>query len=297
MNSKDSADCEFSLRLSKCLGFAVFCASMVYCLPELIISYLAVGLHEGAHALMCIWLKCYPRGLYVGLFGMGLKINTPSSFKNKLLIYSGGPAVSFILFFACIFIKKLFLINSSYMDFFIFANLSVGIINLIPMAPLDGASILKAYLTKHLGIIKGSKVLCKVSAFFYGFFIFICVCFNLFGVLNPGLIIFVSFTIGGIIRERINIINEKKLVFSGQISSGKRIKLISCDASDELLLLAGFIGYDYTVIFTVFSCGRFVGVMSQREIIRAITRWGPLCPAGECIKWHNMENVLKPNGD
>lgn len=256
---------------------------MLYCIPELICAYTAIALHELSHALVSIKLRHLPTGLYAGIFGMKLEVPEPLYFRDKILIYSAGPVASMILYILTKLVLILFFPNSYYLSFFALANLSASLINLIPIAPLDGASILMAVLTKHLGIIKGKRIIRKISAFFYVFFSFVNLCFVVLGIFNPGLFLFFLFS--SRFRNELECSEDIKNILSGKIQSSKKIRLISCDSESELLSLASLISADYSLLFAVFCNDRFLKELHQSDIIHGINTYGALCTAIEYI--HN----------
>lgn len=234
--------------------------------------------------LTCIHLGVPPAGINVTAFGISLETPYIQSSKDKLLISAAGPVASFMCFGLLYYMGHMLSLSNSLYRFFMFSNLFTGIINLIPISPLDGGAILKAIFAKYLGIISGSKVYSIISAFFYAFFAFMNLYFALNKVFNPSLILIFVFTLSGIQRERMYSLMEKQAVFSGSIVSEKKIKYIACDAQSELLCLASKISSEYTIVVTAFHKERFFGEIYQHEITDGIKKLGALCTVKECIR-------------
>lgn len=178
----------------------------------------------------------------------------------------------------------LFDIKSYAFIFFAFINFYIGIINLLPLSPLDGGTILKCLLSKYLGIINGGRVYRIFTLFFYAIISLLITTESIFGVFNPWLFLFFFFTGSGIYREKMSLIKERKSVLLGEVLSGKRIKYIACDCESELLCLASRIGEDYTLLVAGFMGERFFGEISQSEIIDGIKKYGALCTVKEYIE-------------
>jgi len=272
----------FSLKLHKNLALAIFAATMLYRTPELLLAYTAVGIHELCHAIACVKLNYMPGGLYIGICGMHLNIPDLKYFTDKILIYSAGPLASLFTYILTKSALIIFPVKSYYLSFFAFANLSAAVINIIPIAPLDGASILRALLAKYFGIIKGNRILKKISSFFYVFFSAVNICFILLGIFNPGLFLFFIFSAKH--KNDFLYSKDEKNVLSGIMGKSKKIKLVSCDSHSELLSLASLISYDYTLLFAVFCNDRFIKELSQSDIIHGINTYGALCTAVEYIE-------------
>ncbi len=275
---------KFSVSLSKWITLSVF-LSVFFCREtELFLAYLAAFIHEGAHALTCFYLGIMPKGISVNVFGIRLESPYLQSSKNKILVSASGPAASFLLFAYLYTIGHILSISGSHYNFFVFANLFIGIINLLPISPLDGGTILKAIFSKYLGIILGNKVYGIISAFFYVFFTCLNVCFAIEKIFNPSLWLILIFVLAGIRRERLYSLVEKQAVFSGSIISQKKIKYIACDAESELLCLASRISSEYTIMVAAFNKERFFGELYQNEITDGIRKHGALCTVKECIR-------------
>lgn len=201
-----------------------------------------------------------------------------------MLISAAGPFLSLFLFVLLCVIGFLFDIKSYAFIFFAFINFYIGIINLLPLSPLDGGTILKCLLSKYLGIINGGRVYRIFTLFFYTVISLLVTLESILGVFNPWFFLFFLFTGSSIYKEKISLIKAKKSVLLGEITSKRRIKYIACDCESELLCLASRIGEDYTLLVAGFMGERFLGEISQSEIIDGIKKYGALCTVKEYIE-------------
>ncbi len=157
----------------------------------------AVLLHELGHALTARRygiptraITLYPIGGVAELMG---EARTP---RQELLIAVAGPAVNLVL--AALFGAVAFFVEPSglvgtFVKGLAWANLGLGLFNLLPAFPMDGGRVLRAALTRRLGRLQATEIaaaLGKVAAVGLGIW-------GLFG--NPFLILIavVLWTVGG----------------------------------------------------------------------------------------------------
>ena len=246
--------------------------------------YLATLLHEIAHLIMCVYLKEKPKEICLGIFGAVLKTEYVENSKNKFLISLAGPLMSLIVFIYMCAFGFLFSINNFSYRFFAICNFSVGSINLLPLSPLDGGAMLKAFFIRHSGIIGGSKIYMMLSSVFC-FAFFICNFYLIAsGLFNPSLFMFLIFSLWGIRFEKLCSLREKNTVLSGRFKPKKKLKFIFCDWESELMGLAKHIGGDYTLLIAAFSGERFYGELNQFEITDGIQKYGALCTVKDYIE-------------
>ncbi len=241
-------------------------------------------MHEAAHGIVCLIFKIIPCGLELSIFGIALKIPYIACSRRKILISAAGPFFSLCLFVILSFLGYIFAIKSYAYSFFAFINFYIGIINLLPLSPLDGGTILKSLFSKYLGIINGGRVYRIFTLFFYTVISVLVTFESIYGIFNPWIFLLLFFTANGIYREKISLIKNKKSVLLGEIMSKRRIKYIACDCESELLCLASRIGEDYTLLVAGFRGERFFGEINQAEIIDGIKKYGALCTVKEYIE-------------
>lgn len=133
---------------------------------------IAVILHEAAHALIARKIGAIVSHITLAPFGGTLKMKTTVLTKEqKRLIYLAGPLAS--LLFSMLFgvVVWLWPVIFNYLEYLVVANFLVGIINLIPIYPLDGGKVLSLYLpTKFIVIFS--------NLFFVGILLFGIVTFR-----------------------------------------------------------------------------------------------------------------------
>lgn len=119
-------------------------------------------LHELGHLFAGVVLGFKPHSLSVNPLGLAINFKIKADDYNKkikqgnilalkkLIIAFAGPAVNFILVFLFLALDLEFLDYKK--EFFVYANLLIGLFNLIPIYPLDGGRILKNLLHITTGL-------------------------------------------------------------------------------------------------------------------------------------------------
>lgn len=151
---------------------------LLYFLAALITVFLAMPIHEWAHAFTAVKLgdptpKYHGRlklspfahidwvgALLIMLFGFGYAKPVPvnnRNFKNPkagmALTALAGPVSNILLAFVCYVLLKVLPVSSAifvyvaiFLQFVITINISLATFNLIPIPPLDGSRLLAAFL-------------------------------------------------------------------------------------------------------------------------------------------------------
>ncbi|MBR2405294.1 MAG: hypothetical protein IKA95_06525 [Clostridia bacterium] len=260
----------------------VFVAALLGKESELLWGYAAALLHECAHLAMCIYLGRTPRQITLGVCGINLEIQSVSSLKERVMILAAGPASSFLMFGALFLMRSFSIVN---VRIFEFANLCIGIVNLLPATPLDGGAMLKCALTSCFGIINGAKLMHRITSLVTTLIFCLFLLMSAFEVLNPFLLMFAVFLVLSHKGEQRRALIDKKLVLSGQIAHSGKLKYLALDSDRELLDIASRISPSYYIITAVFENGRFVGEISQSELSAAIKSHGAACKLGEYLKF------------
>lgn len=108
--------------------------SFLYCI-------LAVIIHETGHLLPMKHFRCLPDKIKISLFEISISgsLRQQKSLKENFIIIFFGPFVNFICF---ILLYLLYLICSDIFQPPAYANLCVGLFNILPVMSLDGGQLL-----------------------------------------------------------------------------------------------------------------------------------------------------------
>lgn len=149
------------------INLKIFIFIIIFCLTRQIQMYgilmLFAFFHELGHLFAGIILGYKPQSLSINPVGLSIVFDIKAEDYNekirkgnmlalkKMIIAASGPIVNFFI----VIIFMLFDLNFFYIsrEFIIYANILIGLFNLIPIYPLDGGRILK----NLLHIIDGLK--------------------------------------------------------------------------------------------------------------------------------------------
>ncbi len=136
----------------------------------LIPSLFAVTAHELGH-LFAMWvLECAPKRIKLIPASVQITAGFTKRYRNDIAIALCGPAVNFLLFII-LYINYLAFKNTNALSFALL-NLLIGGFNSLPVAGLDGGTVLYSLLLKRTDInkaaltVKAITLLCAATALF-----------------------------------------------------------------------------------------------------------------------------------
>ena len=133
-------------------------------IENLLISFIVVLLHEFAHTIMAKLLGYNIENIELFPFGGVARIEESIAInpQHEIMIALAGPFLNFVLVLISHQFSQLILSNDTIV-FFIYTNLIIGIFNLIPVLPLDGGRIVRAYLAFLIGVKRATKYTVRLS--------------------------------------------------------------------------------------------------------------------------------------
>jgi stage IV sporulation protein FB len=125
-----------------------------------VIVFGVVLVHEISHVIAALYLgmvvetiKLFPFGGVVGIRG-----NEAYSVKKEILVSLPGPAVNFILAVLVWAVQGLGIGNKEYLSFILKTTVLMGFFNLLPILPLDGGRMFRAFLARYTGYFSATRV-------------------------------------------------------------------------------------------------------------------------------------------
>lgn len=126
-------------------------------LPQAVIIFLVVFIHELAHTIVARGYKVYIKEIELFPFGGVAKLDFLDVDSNEeIRIALAGPLANF--FMAGLGLAAQYYYNTDYwLPFFIRLNIIMGLFNLIPVLPLDGGRIYRAWHARSVGVFAATK--------------------------------------------------------------------------------------------------------------------------------------------
>ena len=126
----------------------------------------AAVIHECGHILCARAQRADIEAITIYPFGADIRIdNSKLSYRGETMIALSGPGANFIT--ALVIYCLLFFCYTKAGMFFFFANMMLGIINLLPIKSLDGGKTLEFLLCDHMPLDSAMKILDVVSMVFF----------------------------------------------------------------------------------------------------------------------------------
>lgn len=269
-----------NIKLSKTICIPVFLSFFFSYTKELFLLYTAVAIHEFTHLLAARFCSVECKEIKIDIFGMSLLCSPCDTPGKSVAIISAGPLVSFIMWYMCYLLPK-----TGYIPFFGFSNLCVFCVNIFPIPPLDGGRMIKIFLQSKWGIIRGSKMSKKLSGYIRAFFMSLWIISIIIKIFNPSAVIFIVFLVISEKREMDIMIFERNYVLGEYISKNRRLKYIASDSKNNFLEIAEKISCSYALVIGVFKDGRYIGEISETELLDAIKKIGLLCTLEEYFSY------------
>lgn len=245
-----------------------------------IAAYVSAFIHEAGHILAAFFLKVrisYIEILPFGICGR-LKDDIIKNPDKEIMIALAGPLLSFTIAYLAHSFKS-FISQDIYNCIFPL-NFSLGILNLIPIIPLDGGRILKASLTKHYGAIPALKI----SRFISYVLTFFVITISVYGLLiypfNFSLILISSFLLGNLCTEQKSV---SKAVVSEMLRYREKLSESDFNKSCPITALSSTparkilkkLSYDrYHIIYVLDKNLKIKKVLTEGQVIEAITKKG-----------------------
>ena len=125
----------------------------------------SVLLHEFGHALTARRFGISTRRIVLWPMGGVAQLEgDPRTPRQELLIALAGPAVNFVIAAGLFMASSLFgLAEYGLVQSLIFANVTLGVFNLLPAFPMDGGRVLRAALATRIGGRRATEIAVKIG--------------------------------------------------------------------------------------------------------------------------------------
>ena len=156
----------FNIKFS--VSYALLCLIAVCIILDIFVSFVmccfAVLIHELGHLIMMLIFDCKPRKISISLFEIAINDESrqeKSNLQNFLIIFF-GPFANFICF---ILIFLLYLCSGTDLLDFAYVNLSLCLLNLLPVMSFDGGQMLYLLLSLRFSCQTAEKAVNVITFF------------------------------------------------------------------------------------------------------------------------------------
>lgn len=226
-----------------------------------LVTYCVMTIHEFAHYLASIVIGLKGESITFSAFGVNLKLRNKllSSLSDEIILYGSGPLINGILALIAVILD-----NTTFYRI----NISLFIMNLLPIIPLDGGMIALRLLSYYFGLNTSKKILKVFSSMIAVIFLAVAVVGMIYHEINLSVFIISVFFIGNVLTSKekydTDIINCLSL--PKKRSNKARITVINGDFTipDSI---KGFSPAYTTIAVVTDHNGKIENIISEKEIL------------------------------
>ncbi|AOY76858.1 site-2 protease family protein [Clostridium formicaceticum] len=259
---------------------------------QLIVMTFIIIVHELAHALTSIYYGIMVEEIELFPFGGVAKVDNYFEIDpfKEMIIAIVGPTSNFIMLLVALILQSYIALQIDLVYFFIFANLTIGLFNMLPILPLDGGRILRAYISSKIGFKKATKIAIRCSKilaillFLAGFHFGLKAQENLF---LCGIAFFLYIQTN---KEKemmgytsvYQIVTKKKQLLEKGIMDVKY--LTALESIDLRKAAQEFSTWKYHFVTVINTKGKVLGNLSESEILDAMIKYNYRMTLGDLIE-------------
>lgn len=254
----------------------------------LIVAFISLSVHEGAHALLAHRLGFTVQSIEIQPFGFVARLEDADAPAGDIAaVYAAGPAASLVMAAMSSLMERFVPAYAAASLGFTEYNLIIAAVNLLPALPLDGGRLVYAAFMERsrrpaLKLLKLAGA--AVGAAFVAAFGFLAVR----GAINPTLAVMGSFLIIAALRESDPGVLPHRRLRRGCIPVRELAADGSTTISAALLMLPPGC---YAVISVLDSSMRRVAVLDERRLIEAAGVLGAAASLSDAVALYPNEVV------
>lgn len=258
---------------------------------EMMIAFVAVTLHEFAHAVVADLYGLAIQRIEIWPFGgmaeiQGLDAQDP---YVETMVAVAGPLLNF--FWAALtwaFVTVL-PFDAHSMNLFITANLMIGGINLLPVAPLDGGRLARLFWARRLGYQAAERRIREGGLWMARILFAVSLAMGAMGRVELGLGIFAGFLYWGALKSSRHAPYLAVRDLADRILGFRKRPVWAVDdfaaratvPISEVIRIMRPLKYHRVVVLD--DNLQRLGVVYEDALIRALSEWGPACNLGKLV--------------
>ncbi|MDS1029408.1 M50 family metallopeptidase [Bacillota bacterium LX-D] len=266
---------------------------MLGVLPQVFIIFTLILIHEMAHIRVAVQAGIKVKEIELYPFGGVARVEgvLQSNPQLEMRVALAGPFMNFLLWTLGFIIHSNFHWQGSLYHCFMQANLTMGLFNLLPVLPLDGGRILRAYWAKKSGDLQKATwqvalwgKYCAAALIIGGLISFALHYTDLMAVITA-LFIFIASRKE---EEASQYIFLRFLLRKNQEISSKGLLPLKCFSALDTLqikeIITKFSPNMYHLVIVLDKKGNFKARITEHELLRAFFQLGGSCTLGKMIQ-------------
>ncbi len=241
-----------------------------------IISYISMLLHELAHLMAAYFVGLEPSHITLHPFGINLRLKNTivCTVLDDIILYLSGPCMNLILALLFITVYK----GRYLYDYGFAVNIMLFVVNMLPVCPLDGGSIIKKILEE----VAGEDIACKIMNCVSGIISLLVFALGVYIIIKTGYnysCIFISVLLFANIftsKEKYSKAALKNMVFKKRLKKHKSDVPVKMFVTQENLLPAKYIKYMrpgvYVCVASVDETGKLYKIYTEEELLTMIKK-------------------------
>lgn len=236
-----------------------------------VISYVSMFVHELAHLMAAYFIGLTPSHISLHPFGVNLRLKSTIVCNNvdNIILYLSGPCMNLLL--ALMFITVLR--GRLLYDYGFVVNIMLFAVNILPICPLDGGSMVKKVLMSALGEDVASRIMNCISGVIslvvlaVGVYIIHKTEYNYSCIFISVLIFANIFTS----KEKYSETALKNIIYENNLQKNKTGKPVRMYVADNEFVPAKYMKYIRPGVFTCVAVldgsGQIRRIYTEKEII------------------------------
>lgn len=255
-------------------------AILVGALESMAVAYAVVTLHEMAHFAAARRYNISVSGFVIMPFGVCLRLKELNIDNpvQEIAVCAAGPVCNFALILLTLLLCRNAEVLPHIVKLFLYANISIMLINILPIMPLDGGRILRAVLTHKYGFLKSVRITNIVSQINIALIGLLGVYILYITHFNVSVMMICAFLLFNMSAEKRNgeltvmrqIIRSKEKLVRREIMPVKELAVMQ--HTDARLLLKSFSYNSYYLISVLDRDLSVLGVLTETQVINAAVR-------------------------
>jgi stage IV sporulation protein FB len=247
---------------------------------RLLFGLLAIMLHEFTHILFSRYFGIKMFNFQICFTGVRGEVQgiEDLSYKQKVAIYISGPSINLILALLMFLTSKY--VNSNLLIENIWINICLGIFNLLPAYPLDGARICENILSQKKIYKETKNILVKLSFIISGLLIILFIVTIFIHKANLSLLLTATLILYSAIIEKkntmyilmANLFKKRRLLLKKEYIENKNICVyFGCTLGKALTFVDS---NKYISFFVLNDSLELIAVIYEDELIEALKTYG-----------------------